>query len=259
MGGRGRLPLVAAALCLFGSPQALPAGNTLQLPPDRDNTLYESAADTETETYELSNGAGDFLFVGRTGQDAGYRLRRGLLHFDLSSIPAGATVLHATLRLFQSRAAPGSPPAQMGLHRALEAWGEGTSEGIGAEGQGNLATEGDATWYHRIYPDELWTTPGGDFAATASSTTTVGETLGPYDWPCTAELVADLQGWLDDPGSNLGWALVGGEAAGYSAHRFNSRQHFEPGERPLLTIEYRPPDVVFSDGFESAGDCPAGP
>lgn len=242
------LQAALGALACCGSVQAW---DRVELAPDRDNTLFETPEGAD----ELSNGAGDFLFAGRAGLDAGFRLRRALLHFDLSAIPAGATIRHAELVLHQSKAAPGSPPAGMGLYRALQEWGEGASEGIGAEGQGNLAEAGDATWYHRLYPDTAWDAVGGSFAAAPSAATTVGQTLGPFTWSCTAALVADLQDWLEAPAANYGWVLAGGEEAGYSAHRFNSREHFTPAERPVLTVHYQPPGTLLADGFEDLPTC----
>ena len=49
---------------------------TINLAPLKDNTLYEDAAGA------VSNGAGSFLFAGRTGQPAGQSIRRGLISFQ---------------------------------------------------------------------------------------------------------------------------------------------------------------------------------
>src|SRR5262245_47550437 len=68
-------------------------GITVTLAPQKDNTLFEDPKGT------LSNGHGVYLYTGLTGV-AG--LRRGLLAFDLSSIPTGATVTDATLSMFLS-------------------------------------------------------------------------------------------------------------------------------------------------------------
>ena len=92
---------------LFASP-SLGAWPSLELEPVQDNTLYETPIDSGATQYELSNGAGDFLFAGRGGMDAGFKLRRAVLKFDLSGLPAGAEILAARLTLHQSRAAPGS-------------------------------------------------------------------------------------------------------------------------------------------------------
>src|SRR5262245_48154830 len=49
-----------------------------------DNTLYQDPSGN------LSNGAGQHFFVGDTGQLTN-NIRRGLIKFNLSGIPAGST------------------------------------------------------------------------------------------------------------------------------------------------------------------------
>jgi hypothetical protein len=204
----------------------------------------------------MSNGVGNFLFAGRTAMDAGFRLRRGLIQFDLlNDLPPDAEILVAYLTIYQSKAAPGSPPAEMALHRVLQAWGEGTSKGIGAEGQGNFAEPGDATWIHRIYPDDLWDTEGGSFVEAPSANFTIGQNLQTSVWLCTEGLLEDLRYWQDNPEMNFGWLIKGGEFAGSSAHRFNSRENTVEETRPLLTLVYRSDEVPFTDGFEQPLNC----
>src|SRR5690606_9515519 len=131
---------------------------TVSIPCDRDNTLYEDASGS------LSNGAGSGLFVGKNGGDL---IRRTLLHFDVAAaMPAGARVLSASLsfRLHPSLASGQTAS----VHRVLQDWGEGTSVASGNGGSGAPATSNDATWLHRFYPSQLWTTAGGDYQATAS-------------------------------------------------------------------------------------------
>lgn len=229
------------------------AGNQVVLQASQDNSIYEPLSEMADP---LSNGAGSFLFAGRTGLDAGYKLRRALLKFDVASaLPEGAVVTHAEITLYQSKAAPGSPLANMGLHRVLEAWGEGASNALGAEGQGAPAEPGDATWSHRIHPGQAWSTPGGAFVAEASTSTDVGQILQHYHWGCSQALLDDINNWLQFPESNHGWILTGGEAAGQSAHRFNSRENSNADSRPLLSISYVTTDVLFANGFE-APECP---
>ena len=86
---------------------------TLSLLPDADNTLFEDVAGS------LSNGHGDYLFAGVTLMSS---KRRGLLHFDLSTLPQNATITSATLTLTMSRG--GSSPSPFSLHRATTHWGE---------------------------------------------------------------------------------------------------------------------------------------
>lgn len=233
------------------------AWEKVDLEPSQDNTLYESPIDQGELQFELSNGAGNFLFSGRTGVDAGFRRRRALMRFDVDSgLPPGAVILAVELTLYQSRAAPGAPPALMGLHRILQQWGESASEAIGPEGQGNFAEEGDATWHHRLYPDDLWDAAGGHFAAAPSAVTTVGQDEDYFVWLCSASLLDDVQSWQQNPAENFGWALVGGEESGLSAHRFNSRENADTELRPRLTVFYTLETTVFEDGFEEPFSCP---
>lgn len=243
--------LVLRATAVFAWP-------VVELEPLQDNTLYETAIDVDGMQNERSNGAGDFLFAGRTGLDAGFKRRRALLKFDLSTLPAGAEVVAASLTLYHSKAAPDSPPVVMRLHRVLAPWGESGSDAIGPEGQGDIPDIGDATWQHGLYPDLAWSTPGGDFIETSSASITLGQQQGPYTWTCTDRMLADLALWLAHPLVNFGWMVVGGEEGGFSAHRFNSRENGATETRPRLTVVYRPAGSVLINGFESRPACGSG-
>jgi hypothetical protein len=206
----------------------------VNLVPNQDNTLFES------NTGALSNGAGDSMFVGRNNQPQG-SIRRGLLSFDIAgSIPAGSTITAARLTLHLSPSNTANQTVQ--LRRVLATWGEGTSNANSQGGSGAAATANDATWLHRFFnrtPPSMWNTPGGDFATTPSASLTVGDT-GFYTWNSTAELVADVQGWLNAPATNFGWILLGNEAAAQTAKRFDTREHATAANRPMLQITYTP-------------------
>ena len=93
-------------------------------------------------------------------------------------MPEGSTVTSATLTLHVSKAVS-TVSQNLALNRALDAWGEGTSIASGGGGGGGIgapATTGDATWYYTFYSTQTWTTPGGDFASTASASTAVNGT-----------------------------------------------------------------------------------
>src|ERR1043166_1421556 len=146
----------------------------ITIPASRDNTLYESA------TGSLSNGAGQYLFSGRTSQLSG-SIRRGLMRFDIAAaVPAGSTINSVTLTLHCSSSASGVELHT--LHRASMDWGEGSSDATGAEGQGIAATTGDATWLHTFYPTSFWATAGGDFAASSSADAMVDQADLFYSW-----------------------------------------------------------------------------
>ena len=200
------------------------------LGPSKDNTLYESAAGS------FSNGAGAHIFVGN---NAGGQARRTVISFDIAGdIPVGSTIQNVTLTLRMSRTRAG--PETINLHRLLADWGEGTSNASGNEGTGTSSASEDATWVHRFFNSASWSTPGGDFSSAFSASTSVGG-LGSYTWGSTSQLVADIQGWVDDPSSNFGWILIGDEAASQTAKRFDSRENGSVANRPVLTITYTPP------------------
>jgi len=211
-------------VCGFLSGSVL--AETVLLEPSQDNTLYESSQGA------LSNGKGEFLFAGKT-EDFG--LRRAVLAFkDLNTIPAGATIQSVRLHLFLSK--EDSPETTIRVFRLTADWGEGTSDADGPEGGGISATTGDATWDHRFFDNMLWSNRGGDFAGTQSAAIAVDQ-FGAYMIESTAAMVADVQGWLDNPAGNFGWILLAAEDV-KSARRFNSREHDNPDRRPMLEIEY---------------------
>lgn len=196
--------------------------------PSKDNTLYQT---TDGST---SNGVGDFLFVGTTNTTSN---RRGLIKFDIaSSLPAGATVTAVSLKMNVSKVGA-TTATNVSLKRVTADWGEGTSNAGAEEGQGGAATAGDATWLHRFSPSTMWTTAGGDFSSTESAVVSVGG-IGVYTWASTAQLVADVQGWLNDPTSNFGWIIIGNEAAAKTSKRFDSRENPTSANRPLLTVTF---------------------
>ena len=196
----------------------------------RDNTLYQ---DPEGD---LSNGAGNGMFSGRSGA-ASNSIRRGLIRFDIAGqIPAGATITSATLTLYNSAANAGE--AMVSLHRVSQDWGEGTSVAGMGGGGGAAATPGDATWLFRSFPGTAWATAGGSFDPATSAVTSVTET-GSYDW-ASAALNADIQSFLDSPAANFGWIILGDESASSTAKRFATKEETLAELRPMLMVEYTP-------------------
>jgi spore coat protein A len=209
------------------------------IPPSKDNTLYESA------TGALSNGAGEYLFAGKT--DKGL-IRRTLITFAIAdSIPAGATIDSVVLNLFLSRSKLNTSKNTT-LYRILNSWGEGRSNAAQNEGSGAPPDTGDATWIHRFrYPDVLWSATGGDFDPTARATTSVASNSF-YRWSSTL-MTTDVQSWLNSPGTNYGWLIRGDESAATTATRFNSRQNTDTTRRPYLRVYYTP------TGGDPTGAC----
>lgn len=220
------VPALAACLVLIVCGVA--HADVAQVGAWQDNTLYEDA------TGSFSNGAGDHFFAGQIA--AGLN-RRGLIAFDIaSSVPAGATITGVTLTLHMSRTIAGD--TDITLHRMLADWGEGASDAPGEEGGGAPAAPGDATWIHAFFDTTPWIAAGGDFDLTPSATQVVGGE-GFYEWT-NPQMIGDVQGWLDDPGGNFGWLVLGDESTPVTAKRFDTRENPDAAVRPVLTIEFTP-------------------
>jgi glucose/arabinose dehydrogenase len=176
----------------------VPATATLAVPlgAAKDNTIYQEA--------DYSNGQGSWIFAGATDTSNNGSVRRSLISFNLSPIPAGATVASSTLTLKMDRTL--APAYDLSLHKVLANWGEGTSNADGPEGAGINASATDATWLKPVFGQSaLWDLPGGDFAETKSATTSVGNEAN-YTWS-SPRMAYDLNGWLATPSAHFGWLL----------------------------------------------------
>ena len=186
---------------------------TATINPSQDNTVAQEFADN-------SSGACDSIFSGLTDNGAG-TVRRALMQFDIASnIPANSIITSVTLNMTVTRGG-NHVDSTFTLHPNTGAWVEGT-EGCGVRGggQGEPST-GGVTWN---------TMPG---SGAASGSTLINNTT-PV-WSSTAAMVSDVQGWLDNPGTNYGWVLIGDEATKTTTRRFGSRESTAP---PVLVVEF---------------------
>ncbi|MFU8829142.1 MAG: DNRLRE domain-containing protein, partial [Phycisphaerales bacterium] len=209
---------------------------TLELTAVQDNVLYETADGS------LSNALGTRLFTGN--QNSGER-RRSLIGFDLSTIPAGAQIQSAQLRLHCNQSSGDAFPIT--VHRLTADWGEGTSIAGGNQSGGGPATPGDATWLHRFYPSQFWSTPGGDFLSVPSASVIVSAQNTSYTWTGSG-IVDDVQHWVNMPQANFGWIIRGDETSSANTKRFDSREVNTIANRPTLIVTYLP-------GAESGACC----
>ena len=195
----------------------------IQITAAKDNSIF-------SDDTLASNGAGEYLFVGRTNHSG---LRRALIYFNVAdAIPAGATIESVSLSLNMNKTKGGS--FNLGIHTLNADWGEGSSDNGSREGGGAPATKNDATWTQSFFDSLSWANPGADFNATADATISVGATAL-YTWGSNAAMVSTVQNWLDNPASNFGWLVKGNESTDQSTKRFESR---ESTTKPTLTITY---------------------
>lgn len=207
-------------------------GTVVTLNPQKDATIIQ-------ENSAIANGSGLGLFAGNIGAGVGFA-RRGLVQFDTSGIPAGSTINSVSVVLTLTRAHATATPTDIGLFRIITGWNEGPSHAGSSSGAGSFAVTGDVTWAHTYFSDQFWTTPGGDIAGVASAIRTIGTTLTAYTWNTNAALVADVQAWVNNPGTNFGWMLKGNEAAATTTRRFASREVSNASQRPKVIIDYTP-------------------
>jgi hypothetical protein len=206
------------------------------LNPSADATLFEVAP---------TNAAGGATyFISGTTQNQ--TRNRALLQFDIAgAIPAGSQITSVTLEMEVIRQPGcGFEPSFFGLHRVLQPWGEGVAFPIdNSGGKGGPAGVGDATWLDRFTPSVPWTVPGGaagtDYEPEFSAGTAIYG-LGVYDFEGTAEMVRDLQYWLEHPTLNYGWMLISeSEDTPFTARMFASRENMDGGA-PVLFVGYEP-------------------
>ena len=215
---------------------------TISLTSSADTSLMEVAPTN-------NNGAQDFFQCGTTQN--GPRMR-SVLRFDLGPLPTNAVILSASVMLSVTKlpAEPGAA-APFSLHRMFRDWNEGTNVAVLNIGQGAPAKMGDATWTHAHFNTNAWAAPGGvpgaDFAAFESGSAFIYDTGGsPYTLGPTADLAADVSGWLQNPASNFGWFFIcDDEGTRFTAKRFGSREHVNPDVRPQLVLSYLiPPHIA---------------
>lgn len=196
--------------------------DVLTLGAAHDTSVFENSVNN-------SAGGGPGIFAGTNSANS---KRRGLIFFDLTSIPAGATIINVQFTLTLGLVAGAPPPtATIGLFSLTRTWGEGTAgsgaSGIGGSGQGSPANAGDATWNAAFFPGTAWTVAGGDHISTASASLTLS--TSPLDtsrtWLSTPQLVADVQGWVNNASTNFGWELINAnESSANSISGFYSRE-----------------------------------
>ncbi|MBI4024898.1 MAG: DNRLRE domain-containing protein [Verrucomicrobia bacterium] len=179
---RWDIHLMAAMVMLgLGVSGTMAQTKSLSLSASRDNGLssyYAGQNRGDDPGYCVGNG-------GFKADDAG----RVLVGFDLSSIPTNSVILSATL-CFAFQPNNASSPATLEVHRVTTSW-----------------TESGASWKFSDGTN-AWT-PGGDFSPAISSSTTstfVGDSNTRVDF-AFSNLVADVQAWVRQPGSNDGWLI----------------------------------------------------
>lgn len=211
---------------------------TAELTPSKDNTLYE------TIDGSTSNGAGNRVFIGKNANNA---LRRAVLEFDLTDLPVTAVIESVQLDLTVIDIPGSAVSGTANIHFVTAEWGAAGSDG---SGNGAPSQTGDATWLHRFYDTDNWNTAGGDFMGKASAFTSFTDTDTSLSFTSNNNLIADVTTWVQNPADNHGWIILGDEVNLGNARSLGSADNGNVAARPVLTIEYQDPDLIFADDFE---------
>ena len=191
-----------------------------------DPSFIANGADRECFIRDGADSASSFC--GGSSIDVGTdgtQMSRSLLVWDLSSIvPSNAIVQSATLGLYLQDEA-NATPLSVDVRRVTTPWTV------------------SATW-NESDTGVVWSSPGGDFAATPDATTTVGGTAGvSATWPLTSL----VQGWVNGSLANDGLLL--GAAGGANVLHFATTSAPQTSQMPYLDVTYdTAPETMISSG-----------
>ncbi len=184
----------------------------------------ETTIQASADSY-MNEGAKDTNYGGQTyievsSKPSAWGNARGILKFDLSSIPSGSTITSVTLSLYLYSTR--GYDRTYCIHKVTKNW-----------------TESGVTW-NKYDGTNNWTTSGGDYEATASATVTAGAVWNIWVNWSSSTLVSDVQGFVNNPSTNFGW-IIKDQTEGSSNQdwvRFYSKEYTETTLRPKLAVTY---------------------
>jgi len=207
--------LVFGLMFLFAL-SAVVSAEVLVLQPDadagKDSYLKQ---DDSTRSF----GAAATVDVGLNWQDSA---RRGVLEFDICSLPANATINSVELKLYMSGG--NGADRVVNVHKLVRGWVEGR----------NGYHDDSANWdtYNGMTP---WASAGGDYDSSVASSLVVGAKNNFYSWD-----VANLVGEWYSGTENYGLLMKGEDETGDENRKksFRSSDYGTAEQRPQLIIDY---------------------
>lgn len=171
-----------------------------------------------------------FIYVSKSE----WYIRRGLLKFDISSLPASVDIISATL--YFNAFAFGEIPIT--AYRVLRDWGEGDNNGTNAD-------PGESSWNDYSAPNP-WTTGGcGDDTTDRAASPSWNVTIDPTGW-YEVDVTDSIREFYDGTYNNYGWLLKASDDVengleGTNAYASIRSSEFTifPEQRPYLKICYK--------------------
>jgi len=155
---------------------------------------------------------------------SGGRIRKALLWFNVSSIPANATITSAVLQLYKT-GAPGGGTINVSVYR------------VNSTSNWN---ETEVTW-NNLTSTTTWSTAGGDYDPTEYDRQAVNNTVGIWhSWNITAL----VQSWTNGTYPNYGLILVIPDDTSNKIRQFASSDSANPAQWPQFLVSYTTPDVT---------------
>ena len=213
--------IIVCLIALIAAIMIMPvAATTTTISPDKGAYIRDYSS-------YVNKNYGDTTPLWVYGRDG--KNRRALIHFDLSSIPSGATIGSATLYLYNIYTP--QEDRTLNVHRITDSWAEGSGNN-----ELNSATINGTTWNERWFGAN-WGTAGGDYDSTVTGSNTSGTMADVWlEW----DVKTDVQGFVSETYSNHGW-LVKFEPEGSPTVcvKFPSREYTDDStKRPKLVVEY---------------------
>jgi hypothetical protein len=207
--------------------------------PTQITTIRGQAGSQDTfianQSYALRNfGGSSFLAVGSTSNND---TARGLIRWDLSSIPAGSVIVDATMSLY-SYNDPSDRQITIGAHRMLRPWIEGTLNNQNRQ----LNSPSSSAWTESG-SGLSWGSPGASSPTDRDPSALTASTSGGVGW-YSWDLTSAVQKWLDGDWTNHGILLKSLNEG------INNLKYFYPSEyateslRPELVVEYVPVPIA---------------
>jgi hypothetical protein len=221
------LAVAVLAVVLALSPAQVNAATVTLTPPSADATIKEAFPDDNWGVYP-------YLDAGRISEN-GLLIQRSLVKFDLSSIPAGSTIISAEFEL-RIEGQGGSPDALhtfFFVYRVTHDW---------VEGDGGLVLGGNGVTWNEA--NHIVASPGGSIPWTAGGEWTTedaasAELMWSGGWGITWDVTGIVQDWTCGA-SNYGFIVRYPTGEQGSLIRFAYFDSKEQGNAPILTVTYGP-------------------